>query len=328
MGLKVEGAGMRDTWESRLFGTWGRGLVTAGSTVIAVVGFLGCVPQIPTNFLPTEASFAMSPSGRPPEVYMDRRPSASYRAVGIIEVIGGDNVTAVVYAAMKKGQEVGCDLVLDRALHVVSHGPSMSRWTAIVEEEERGPRGTIDHPARVAAGALLGDSFPTYTPPVIMPFPVAPQPHREFICGVYEKTIAANQAQAEVAHKAILSAPLESIWDVWTKANLADSCSVARKVLPDDSECSGPSCRADLVLSSGFIKHCSPDGDTLRSIYQLRHRWEKEASGDRVTQCFEELTALMRDPGLAVSAPPACGGETVVERTLRDAARRAGAGSK
>lgn len=82
----------------------------AGAAVI----FSGCIRS---SFTQTDGQFAPAVSNVMPSFYLDRLPPQSYRSVGIIEVIAsaGTDLSAVMRAAIEKGQELGCQVVVDRS---------------------------------------------------------------------------------------------------------------------------------------------------------------------------------------------------------------------
>ena len=115
---------------------------------------VGCITA---KFVQTDARFRSAPRRTLPPAYLDRLPEQPYRSVGVIEVRGPADyfdLGKVVKAAREKAAKLGCDLIVDRAIHKTA--------SAI----ERG-------------GPLLAQYPYAYVPPP------APPGRREFICGVY-----------------------------------------------------------------------------------------------------------------------------------------------
>ncbi len=89
---------------------------------IVIAAFLptllaGCSSQ--AQFVRTDASF-QEVKGKPaPAVYVDQLPPRPYRSVGTIEVVMAENAAAsdVRSAIVARGQEAGCDVLVDRAIH-------------------------------------------------------------------------------------------------------------------------------------------------------------------------------------------------------------------
>jgi hypothetical protein len=94
-------------------------------------------------------------------VYVDRLPARQYHSIGIIEVAGPANMMdlgTVMNEARSAGAKAGCDVVVDKTIHQVSHslgGP--------------GPRTLVQY-------------HPLYSP---APVYAQPQDRRQFVCGVY-----------------------------------------------------------------------------------------------------------------------------------------------
>ena len=127
---------------------------------------VGCITA---KFVQTDPRFRSAPRRTLPPAYLDRLPEQPYRSVGIIEVQGpaGDfDLGKVVKAAREKAAKLGCDLVVDRAIHKVT--------SAI---ERAGPL--------VAQYPYVYTPPPTATPQPIYVANAAPPGRREFICGVY-----------------------------------------------------------------------------------------------------------------------------------------------
>ena len=138
----------------------------------------GCVT---TEFVSTDPSFRPQ-SHALPTVYIDKLPPFPYRSVGIIEatIPDGHPLSEVMNAVATKGQEVGCDAVVDRAIHQVSAAPTVvvpQRWL-------------------VQYRAPMTSSTPIYHPPQNNNYQAPPAGKREFICAVRDATPPAPTAPA------------------------------------------------------------------------------------------------------------------------------------
>ncbi len=75
----------------------------------------GCIAKT-ARFIQSDQSFRAQPATTAPEVFIDRAPQTAFASVGIVEVRGP--VTAskedFVNAAVAKGTELGCDLLIRR----------------------------------------------------------------------------------------------------------------------------------------------------------------------------------------------------------------------
>lgn len=146
------------------------------STCLRLVLFCAALLIVPScwqaTFIQTDPTFRPGASGAPPAVYLDRLPGVPYRPVGIIEVQGPagnfslDNVLAEVQS---KGAEIGCELILDRAIHRVSLR-SLPRHPIVLAQ---------------AAARPYGHSYSTVAPTTHVYTQEAPPGRREFICAVW-----------------------------------------------------------------------------------------------------------------------------------------------
>ena len=119
----------------------------------------GCLSS---TFVLTDAR-AVGRTPTQPAAYIDRLPPMPFYSIGVIEVRApaGTELGVVLNEAIRKGAEVGCDMVVDRSIYRVSYGIPGAR--AIV--------------------AQVGVYPSVAPPPVIYANPPAPD-RREFICGV------------------------------------------------------------------------------------------------------------------------------------------------
>lgn len=169
-----------------------RPIVVALSALLAGAFASGCINA---EFVQTDSSFASSPAPTSPAVFLDRRPPEPYQAVGIIHIRAPDDtdLAEIMAAAVQKGQEVGCDVLVERAIHSVASAvpADLPRWSVVLEAPLRGARGsaapTSTEPPR---GANLL-AAPTYAHPVVIGN--APSTRREFVCGVFASRGATNQ---------------------------------------------------------------------------------------------------------------------------------------
>ncbi|MBI3073885.1 MAG: hypothetical protein HYY84_17395 [Deltaproteobacteria bacterium] len=116
------------------------------------------------EFLKTDGGFVPKKTGKDPEYFVDRIPVKPYRSVGIIEVIAGGahNIVDVVRAAAEKAQEIGCDLIVARAIHRVSGLDEM--------------RVLAEFPGESVVPIQYQAPIVTHSPP---------SSRFEFICGIY-----------------------------------------------------------------------------------------------------------------------------------------------
>jgi hypothetical protein len=146
-------------------------------TALAIVlGSAGCVSS---TFVATDARAYGRPSTRP-EIFIDRLPQVAYYSVGIIEVSSpaGTELGKVLDEARRKGGEIGCDMVVDRAIYRVSYGIPGGR--ALVAQVIMAPPPPSPPPSTVG-------QTPIYTPP---------PDRREFICGVASVPAPTSAASA------------------------------------------------------------------------------------------------------------------------------------
>jgi hypothetical protein len=155
---------------------------------LGLAALLMCAGCTRVNFIKSSASFVEHERKVRPGVYVDKLPRKPYKSVGIIEVIapaaaGLDDILAL---AADKGQEVGCDVVVDRAIHKVE-GALPRRWTVAGSSPTASP-ADAPHPSRRDA-QYLGAAFtptPVYQTQTVTYAGAAPPPGRNlFICGVW-----------------------------------------------------------------------------------------------------------------------------------------------
>ena len=125
----------------------------------SVLLFSGCLSS---TFVQTDVR-AIGRRPTQPAVYIDRLPPMPFYSIGVIEVRApaGTELGIVLNEAIRRGAEVGCDMVVDRSIYRVSYGIPGAR--AIV--------------------AQVGVYPSVAPPPVVYANPPAPD-RREFICGV------------------------------------------------------------------------------------------------------------------------------------------------
>jgi hypothetical protein len=137
----------------------------------------GCVH---VSFVPTVPDYTPHQADVVPPVFVDRLPPRPYESVGIIEISGGNGELGhVMEVAADKGKELGCDVVVDRAIHRVSSA-HLPRWSATAS-----PRLALLVPAPVATSNVVMINSAPPPPPVMYPVPSTPSFSHEFICGVY-----------------------------------------------------------------------------------------------------------------------------------------------
>src|SRR5262249_557434 len=87
-----------------------------------------CIPR-KARFIPSDQSFRAQRAPAPPQVFIDRPPEAAFASVGIVEVRGP--VTAppqdFVNAAVAKGTELGCDVLVAQAAYEMRPGVGYRR---------------------------------------------------------------------------------------------------------------------------------------------------------------------------------------------------------
>jgi hypothetical protein len=164
---------------------WALAVVFAG----ALVGAPGCVPQY-VSFLKTDDSYTPHQAAARPATYIDRLPPRPYRSVGIIEVDVPQHFSleTMIKWAADKGQEIGCDVVVDRMIHrVEGRERHLRRWVVAVEPPLR-RRADPEPAAPLASPALLAAKQPAPQPVVVVNEADPPHQRREFICGVYTES--------------------------------------------------------------------------------------------------------------------------------------------
>jgi hypothetical protein len=136
---------------------------------LIALALCGCVTA---EFVSTDPSFR--PRGHAmPIVYIDKLPPFPYRSVGIIEATIPDShpLSEVMQVVATKGQEIGCDAVVDRAIHQVSAAVPVApqqRWL-------------VQYHPPVTSSAHI------YKPPQTN-YQAPPAGRREFICAVRDAT--------------------------------------------------------------------------------------------------------------------------------------------
>jgi hypothetical protein len=249
---------------------------------------------IKTSFAPTDSSFEETPRSDRPIVYMDRMPEGAYRSVGVIEVDapGSADLSEIMASAAEKGQEIGCDFVIERSLHRVGALAPPKRWTVVIESEPPlrravAPRERRD--ARPSGDLALQGGAPTY-----YPYPVITDPpkRREFICGVYTAA-AANGKPAPT--KAIRND--EAATDVarvlWTKLATSprEACDDVYEVLVKDAGCARAQCAAPMILAQEYLGRCDEraTAERLAEMDALRERWSKKVGKELPLTCLKAL---------------------------------------
>jgi hypothetical protein len=158
-----------------------------------------------TVFTQTRAEFKRHQVTTEPDVFLDRLPGQPYDSVGIIQVYGGFDLNEVVRAAKRQGQDIGCDVIVDRAIHPVTVGESPRRWTVslttppTMDIEATSRRGSefIGYPSSgIQNTQIIQNNTQTIQNNTnqqqqnpLIPSPLAHSsggagPH-EFICGIY-----------------------------------------------------------------------------------------------------------------------------------------------
>ena len=152
-----------------------------------VLAASGCyVSFVGSTFVPTDGRAVGRPATRP-TVFIDRLPPVPFYSVGIIEIQApaGVPLDEVLTEAIKRGGQVGCDFVVDRAIYRVSLGIPEVR----------------------AVIAQVGTFQPVVPPPpVVTPAPTVantpPPSMREFVCGVTERPGVAHSPPVPLPPKA------------------------------------------------------------------------------------------------------------------------------
>jgi hypothetical protein len=128
----------------------------------------GCVK---IEYLSTDVSFRPRGHARP-LVFIDRLPPYPYRSVGIFEatVPVGSSLAEVLSAVVDKGAEIGCEAIVDRAIHRVSAAPVVR------------PRRLLVQFPQITPSPVYVPAQPVYATP--------PPGTREFICAVREEVPA------------------------------------------------------------------------------------------------------------------------------------------
>jgi hypothetical protein len=164
---------------------------------IAALLASGCVNA---SFTKTSDDYVVHEVDTLPEVFIDKLPEQAYDPVGIIEIHAPQaaSLGEVMRAAAEKGQEVGCDVVVDRSIHRVD-GARLRRWTVIVAVDvPASPTGEPRRPVSPYLGMIGGDPLRhTFGSTVIYnnySSPSVPMDKREFVCGIFRPAGAAAAA--------------------------------------------------------------------------------------------------------------------------------------
>ncbi len=176
------------------------------ASLLAAVLLPGCLSA---TFTRTAGDYVPHAVDTAPEVFIDRLPARPYRPVGVIEVQSpaAASLSQVLAAARSKGKAVGCDVVVDRAIHRVGALPSR-RWQVAVDltpdAEERRPIAETSGPRNSLLGTVVTPAPQRFLPLAAANTAViynntyaAPPPDkREFVCGIYEPAAAPDAAPA------------------------------------------------------------------------------------------------------------------------------------
>jgi hypothetical protein len=146
------------------------------SACVFTVAATGCLN---VEFTQTARWTKHEQHGRP-RVFIDRRPPREYVSVGIIEVKGdvSASLREIMDAAAEKGEEVGCDVVVERSLHTVG-AVGRGRWFAMLEADV-----PLRRPSAGPAAPVRASPWFSQVQPVVF---VSQQQRREFICGVWRE---------------------------------------------------------------------------------------------------------------------------------------------
>jgi hypothetical protein len=136
---------------------------------LLALSLAGCVTA---DFVSTDPYFRPR-SHMLPLVFIDRLPPFPYRSVGIIEATIPENhpLSEVMRVVAAKGQEVGCEAIVDRSIHHVSAAPAFGGQRWLVQY----------HPP------VTSTSNQIYRPAATTPVAAPPAGRREFICAVREE---------------------------------------------------------------------------------------------------------------------------------------------
>lgn len=284
---------------------------------VVLVSATGC-GYSRTAFVQTDASVPRAARETLPEVFLDKKPTQPYRSAGIIEVQSRGDLATIVDRAQRRGAELGCDVVIDRRL-ALSEAPSPGPVTT----NEDGPLRV-----RAEATATLAPNSPALLaqiPQVVQPIytvPAEPMERREFICGIYESTIA--QKNANDAANAETAAGSQALWARWNAAHGATTCADTLAILRNEASCAGSACAAPLALAAGFQSTCSPEPSVRIEVHKLRKQWE-QASASASSACLLAVTRAAGDPAKGEGVATACSAPTSTEAALRDAVQKGAA---
>jgi hypothetical protein len=144
--------------------------VKARALILPAALFLsaGCLHA---EFIQTDPSVILARKASRPRVYIDRLPERPYRSAGILELTFHASLSLrdVLEAAGDEGKKVGCDVVIDRSIHLVQREGATRKTQALWRHAQYVPR---PHP-------------PPPPPPTVFQSP--PPGKREFICGIWEE---------------------------------------------------------------------------------------------------------------------------------------------
>lgn len=292
-----------------------RGSMIAAAVVLSATG----CGYSRTAFVQTDSNVPLAARDTLPEVFLDKKPAQPYRSAGIIEVQSQGDLATIVDRAQRRGAELGCDIVIDRRLGL-SEAPSPGRAAADVED---GPlRVRAEAPA---TGPLASPTLLAQAPPVVQPIytvQTPPMERREFICGIYESTIA--QKNANDAANAETAAGSQALWARWNAAHGATTCADTLAILRNEASCAGSACAAPLALAAGFQSTCSPEPSVRIEVHKLRKQWE-QASASASSACLLAVTRAAGDPAKGEGVATACSAPTSTEAALRDAVQKGAA---
>jgi hypothetical protein len=156
-----------------------------GVALALAVSSAGCIR---TEFVQSSPSFVPHETAQRPEVFFDHLPERPYTTVGVIEVVSPASMglARIFDAAAEKGQEIGCDLVVDGSIHRIGDA-KLPRWrTSAVAVEAALPPASAPPPADPRYLGFIAYIPPPPPPPVVVyTHPAPPPDRREFICGVW-----------------------------------------------------------------------------------------------------------------------------------------------
>ena len=113
------------------------------------------------RFMVSDPAYKPSRARFDPDLFVDARPPRDYRSVGVIMVPSGANA---VRMAVDKGREVGCDLIVARAVHDLYHG-TLLRVIPVAQTAGPGEFTQLPPQSTIGAGGR--------------------ERQQSFVCGVY-----------------------------------------------------------------------------------------------------------------------------------------------